>query len=497
MGVPGNRLLRPVVALGVLACTACTGATVHDPVAAPASPTQHFHSRPDLRPPHVQVLTPARGTAPGYLFIAPKREVEQAGPLILDDAGQVVWFHPLDTDGVTDFRVQRYQGRPVLTWWRGESARNVGNSRYVIVDDSYRVIANVSAANGLTGDIHEFLITPRNTALLTVYRRVPYDLSRLGGPMFGRVAEGIVQEVDIATGRLLFEWHSLDHVAVDESYEPVPDRGLTYDYFHINAIDVDTDGDLLVSARNTHAVYKVRRSDGAIRWRLGGKRSDFTLGPGASFAWQHDIRRQPDGTLTLFDNDAVHPRPYGHSRVLVLRLDPSRHAATLVRSYTRPKRLLSTSEGNGQFLPNGHVVVGWGRRPYVTEFDRTGRVLLDFRFSSGRADSYRAYRLPWTGHPSSRPALAVDVDRKGATVYASWNGSTELAGWRVLAGHDPKHLERVAEVRRDGFETSIRVASRAGVFEVAALAEDGRILRRSRPVVAREPAQRRKLSSVR
>jgi len=483
MGDARNRLLRPIAAFALLtACAACSGGAARVAVATPSGPSQHFRSRPDLRPPRVKVLTPAHGTAPGYLFIAPKRGVEQAGPLILDDKGQVVWFHPVDTDGVTDFRVQRYKGRRVLTWWRGETARNVGNSRYVIADSSYRVITTVTAANGLTGDIHEFMITPRNTALFTVYRRAPYDLSKLGGPMFGRVAEGIIQEVDIATGRLLFEWHSLGHVAPRESYEPVPTRALTYDYFHVNAVDIDTDGDLLVSARNTHAVYKIRRSDGHVLWRLGGKRSDFALAPRARFAWQHDIRRQPDKTLTLFDNQAVHPRPRGHSRVLVLRLDTRRHRAKLVRSYTHRKRLLSTSEGNAQFLPNGHVLVGWGRRPYVTEFDRAGRVLLDLRFGSDAGDSYRAYRLRWTGHPTTRPALAVEAGRKGTTLYASWNGSTAVRRWRVLAGSDTRHLKKIKEERTSGFETSIRVGSRARLFAVAALAADGHVLRQSRAV---------------
>jgi len=441
-------------------------------------PTQHFRSRPDLRPPPVKVLTAAHGTAPGYIFIGPKKEVDQAGPLILDDAGQVVWFRTLDTKGVTDFRVQTYRGRPVLTWWRGESDKGVGNGRYVVMNDAYHVIADVRAGHGLSGDIHEFLITRRNTALISIYRTIKRDLTAFGGPKDGRFKEGVVQEVDIATGRVLFEWHSWPRVGLAESYEGIPkgkDAGDDWDYFHLNAIDVDTDGNLLLSARHTHAIYKVRKSDGQILWRLGGKRSDYKLGKGASFAWQHDIRRQPDGTLTLFDNAAAHPpdpnRSGGpHSRVLVLRLDDATKRAELVRSYSHPKKLLSTSQGNAQFLLDGHVLVGWGSNPYVTEFDRAGNVLLDLRFGVGEVDSYRAYRAGWVGHPTERPAVALEQGR----AYVSWNGATEVRRWRVL---DPAG-KTLAEAAKRGLETTIAVPGAAAV-RVEALGADGRELGRS------------------
>jgi hypothetical protein len=478
-----TRVAVAAVALAALAASAGAGTAAKRPA------FQHFLSRPDLRPPPVHIVRRAPGTAPGYIFIAPKKEVDQAGPLILDDAGTVVWFHPLDTHGVTDFRVQRFHGRPVLTWWRGESAKGIGNGRYVIVDDSYRVIGNVTAGNGLAGDIHEFIITKRNTALFTVYRRVDADLTALGGPTNGRIEEGVVQEVAIPSGKVLFEWHSAPHVAVDESYESPPkDDKEPFDYFHINAIEEDGAGKLLVSARHTHALYEIRRRDGAVLWRLGGKESDFKFGPGARFAWQHDARFHPDGTLTLFDNAASRPGQAKRSRVLVLRLDTRRHRATLVRSYThRPKRLLSTSQGNAQFLPDGHVFVGWGSNDYFTEFDRSGRILLDGRFGSKEVDSYRAYRLPWVGHPFAPPAIAARAASGRAVVYASWNGATEVRGWRVLAGDDRTRLRAVAESPKRGFETRISVPTRARYVAVQALDEGGRVLRSS-PAV--RPASR-------
>ncbi|MGB8005219.1 MAG: hypothetical protein WCF27_13290, partial [Gaiellaceae bacterium] len=146
--------------------------------AAAAPPSRHYHSRPDLKPPLVSIRTPAHGTAPGYVFLAPKMVVAQAGPMIMDNKGEVVWFKPLNTRGVTDFRVQHYQGKPVLTWWRGHvSNAGVGDGWYVIYDTSYRPVAEVRPGNGLVGDVHEFLITKNNTAVFTVYHRLPVDLS--------------------------------------------------------------------------------------------------------------------------------------------------------------------------------------------------------------------------------------------------------------------------------------------------------------------------------
>jgi hypothetical protein len=384
--------------------------------------------------------------------------------MILDDRGRMVWFRPLNTRGVTDFRVQEYRGRPVLTWWRGRPSHGEGDGNYAIVDRSYRPVARVRPGNGLVGDIHEFKLTARGSALMTIFHRV-----RSGGRL---IFEGAVQEVDIATGRVVFEWHSLGHVALAESYERPPrKRELPFDYFHVNSVDEDTDGNLLVSARNTHAVYKLDRATGRIVWRLGGKRSDFAMGPGARFAWQHDARRRPDGTISLFDNEAA-PRVGRESRGLVLRLDSKGMRATLVRSIVHAPRLLAATQGNLQLLPNGNWFVGWGARPYFTEYDPTGRrVLFDARFGY-RADSYRAYRFPWVGRPRGRPAIAV-VD---GAAYVSWNGATEVARWQLVV--DGAASTRTAAP--SGFETALPVPRGATSIAVRALDRTSRMLAASK-----------------
>src|SRR5262249_52349403 len=159
--------------------------------------------------------------------------------------------------------------------------------------DAYRV----RAGNGYQADLHEFQLTAAGTALLTVVQPVPADLRAVGGPAAGTFLDGIVQEVDVVSGRVVFEWHASDHVALTESYAPPQDP---FDFFHANSIDVDTDGTLLVSARHTWTVYKLDRKTGAVIARIGGKQSNYTFAAGASFYWQHDARRQPDGTITIF-----------------------------------------------------------------------------------------------------------------------------------------------------------------------------------------------------
>ena len=454
--------------------------------ASPEPPAQRFHSRPDLKPPLVTVNTPARGTTDGYVLLAPKRAVAQAGPMILDDRGEVVWFRPLETMAVADFRAQRYGGRPVLTWWRGRAPRGVGDGHYVIVDESYNEIATVTAGNGLTGDIHEFLITERDTALITIYERKPWDLSPVGGPKDGEIFDGVIQELDIATGRVLYEWRSSDHIAIEESTMKAPpaaqgEAAPPFDYFHVNSVAEDLDGDLLVSARHTNGVYKISKQDGRVLWRLGGKRSDYAMGPGTRFALQHDARRQPDGTLTLFDNAAKGKG--ARSRVLVLALDDDRRRATLERSYEHPDELFAETQANAQFLPNGHVLVGWGQAPYVTEFDRAGEVLFDLRFGGEGADSYRAYRAEWTGRPADDPALAATRAEDGrVTAYASWNGATEVARWQLVAGPDARRLHPVATVPKAGFETELTARTAEPFVRVRALAADGTVLGTSRAV---------------
>jgi len=449
--------------------------------------TRSFRSRPDLRPALVTVEQRSAGASPGYLFLGPKQRAArgQKGPMILDDAGEPIWFRPLKGPlQPFDVRAQSFRGRPVLTWWEGRSRFGEGRGVNVIVDDRYRRIARVQAGNGYEADQHEFLLTDRGTAIVVVYQPVRRDLSSVRGAVHGTVTDSIVQEIDVDTGLVLFEWHSLGTVGLRESYGPPPDTGrLSYDYFHVNSVDVDADGDLLISARDTWAVYKLDRESGAVVWRLGGKRSDFRMGRGTSFAWQHDARRQADGTLTLFDNAAA-PPVRKRSRALVLAVDERARRASLVRSTVHPRGLLAANQGNANRQPNGNVLVGWGSQRYLSEHTPDGRVVFNARFALG-SESYRAFRSPWTGRPLTRPRIAAAARGAGQlSLYASWNGATEVATWEVLGGARPDALAPLGTLARTGFETAMRVRTQTPWIAARAKDAAGAVLGTSRAIRA-------------
>ena len=438
----------------------------------------HFRSRPDLRPPRLNVLR--TGASDRCLFLSPSSGPGQRGALILDERGEVVWFRPTRPDTVMNFRTALYKGEPVLTWWQGRAERGLGVGFHVIVDSTYREVARLPAGAGRQSDLHEFMLTPRGTAIVTSYEVRTMNLSRVGGPSSGKVIGGIVQEIAIPSARVLFEWRSLDHVAVDEAYTTY--NGHAYDCFHINSVDVDADGNLLVSARNTWAVYKLDSETGRVIWRLGGKRSDFQMGPGTRFAWQHDARHHNEGRLiSIFDNSAA-PPVAAESRVLLLELDRRERRARLVRQYTHPRRLLSPFMGNAQVLPNGNIVVGWGGLPYITEFRRDGGVHFDARLP-GAGQNYRAFRLPWHGRPHRPPRLVAHTAAGRRRLYVSWNGATEVAAWRLEAGPARNDMQAVVTRPRQRFETSFPSPGRGSGFATAvALGKRGQILGRSNTV---------------
>jgi hypothetical protein len=470
-GAPGQFITRRQLliaggagALGTLALGAAGDRVAHalgglvTGASAPTAPL--FHTRPDLRIPSLSVAAQSPSVAPGLLFLAPYNAPgnAQAGAVIVDGEGEVIWEQPLAGLVTTDFRVQRFAGRPSLTWWQGTVVLGHGVGHYVVADASYQTLATINAGNGRTGDLHEFLLTDRGTALLTSYLVTTHDLRAVGGSATGTIQDAMFQEIDIATGRVLLEWHSLDHIPITESYWGLSSN---WDYVHLNSIAVDTDNNLLVSSRNTHTIYKLDRSTGAIIWRLGGKHSDFSIGPEADFAWQHDARRQPDGTITMFDNgDKV-------SRAISLNVDEVRRLVTLRRAFSHPANLFASSQGNVQVLPNGNVLVGWGAQPYVSEFASDGHLLFDARLPAGYV-TYRAYRVPWTGTAAGTPAIAIERGRSHNRAFVSWNGDTRVTRWIALTGPSESSLTPIGSVARTGFETGMRLSR-----DVVALAVRG------------------------
>jgi hypothetical protein len=440
-------------------------------------------SAASLAPVAVTVLTATAQSSQGLIFLTPTAAGSGShGAQIVDEQGRPVWFHPLAAGtNAFDLRVQRYHGERVLTWIESQGAFSTGPTSGYIADRHYNIIAQISAGDGLTEDIHELHLTPEGTALILAYSTVTRDLTAYGGAASGLITEGIVQEIDIPTGAVLFEWHSLDHVGPDESHAPVPSSATAaWDYFHVNAVSLDEDGNLLVDARNTWAAYRLDRHSGRVLWRLGGKKSDFALGPNVAFAWQHNPTAvDHHGLIRIFDNEAAPPvLPY--SRVIWVRHDDVSKTATLERWFKHPDGLQAGSQGNAEGLEDGHTFVGWGALPRLSEFDRDGNLVFDAALPS-RYNSYRTYRFEWAGEPEVAPTVSAVRNADGSTtVHAVWNGATHVATWDVVdevawAKHKwlteaDRGLATVASASWNGLDTAITVD--ASVDSVVVIARD-------------------------
>ena len=391
----GRRRGRRSLRLAALSAGAMMAAAAPAAAAAPTAP------------PPVSILTSSARSGPGDIFITPTGDASTYanGPEILTRDGRIVWFHAIPQgQTAADFRTQTYRGRPVLTFWQGTGLGGLATGTDYIYNDHYQQIATVNAGNGLSADGHEFLITPQNTALILAYTTATADLTSIGGPANQTVINGVVQEIDIRTGRVLFQWNSADHVPYSQSEQPLPAAASTpWDWFHINAVHFDTDGNLLIDARDTWTTYKVNRFTGRTIWQLGGKASSFALraAPGQSldnageiFAWQHDPEALGRDVYTLFDNESAGTPEFAVSRTVTLKLDQRARTATLIASDNQPEGLVAPSQGNAQTTSKGDLFVGWGALPYFSEFDRSGRLLFNAQFPTG-VNSYRAYLLRW------------------------------------------------------------------------------------------------------
>ena len=437
-----------------------------------------FHSRPELHVPLVTVNASSAGQTPGDIFVAPYSGPGQDGPMIFDSAGNLVWFDPMPP-GVesTNLQVQQYEGKPVLTWWQGYiPPQGFGQGEEVIANANYQQITKFRAGNGLPADLHEFRISPNNTALLTSFNPIHCNLSSVGGPRNAAVTDSLFQEIDLKTHLVRREWHPLDHVALSQSYAS-PTGSTTewpFDYFHLNSIDPDPGGTTLISSRNTSALYELNSSTGQITAQIGGKHPTVKLGAGAATAYQHDAQELPNGEISVFDNGGV-PKVHPQSRGVILAVNPTTKTDTLVGEYEHPTPLSAGSQGSLQALEDGNMFIGWGAEPYFSEYPASGSLVFDARLPT-KAESYRAYRFQWSGYPTGAPAIAAAAEASATNVYASWNGATTITSWQVLSGASPTQLTVTASAPRNGFETTIPTPGKPAYVAVRALGPAGETL---------------------
>jgi EmrB/QacA subfamily drug resistance transporter len=476
--------------------------------------TYSFVTEPTLHPPKIRIIqrVPTAQLAPGYVLTANFYNLNyppiigQSGPLILDRRLQPVWFQPVPEKLVAaNLSPQTYEGKPALAWWQGV-VTNTGSTERgedVVVNQHYQIVARLKGAGGWILTLHELQIRG-DDAWVTANKNIPINLSKYGGAYNGALIDSAVQEYNLKTGRLLRNWDALKHIPLGDSYASEPTNGFPWDAYHVNSVSLSGDGTFLVSMRNTWAAYMVNIATGRIEWILGGKRSSFEFGPGAAFQWQHDVMlapssaviepgstiTAPSSTVTLFDDHCCQLTgggtsvpATGPSRGIVLRLDQNTHTATLLAQFTGGGKFETEYMGDTELLPDGNVFVGWGSEPYFSEYSRSGKLLIEGELS--RPDlTYRATLEPWVGLPLSTPAAAARQTAGRTTVYASWNGATQVVSWRVLAGPSSGRLTALTTAAKVGFETAIPVPqtlSSPRSFEVQALDADGRVIGASRP----------------
>lgn len=501
-------LTLAVACAGVLVLAAVADAAT-SPFAYTTKGAWTFVSAPKLHPPKLSTNgTPQTSKlASGYFITTNFKDlaltrpmVGEGGPLILDRNLQPVWFFPVTDAWAGNLRVQTYNGKPVLTWWQGDiTGTGVTTSgQDVVYDQHYRKVATLTGQGGWIISEHEMVISGGN-AWVTAYKSVPMNLTPYGGSPNGVVLDCAVQEYNLKTGALMYTWDALNpsgvpNVPLSQS-QTRPSPGIPWDVYHINSIQLTGHETFLVSLRNTWSAYLVNRATNAIEWTLSGnpKLSTFTLPAAARFHWQHDVELHSGGLVSVFDDaccaiagvnakgQATFGPKSGPTRGLVLKLNTKAHTGSLAGQYVRTKNLTFDTAflGNTDLLPGGNVAVGWGSQPFFSEYSKSGRLLLAASWPLPDI-SYRTYVQNWVGSPYFPPSGAVRTSRGKDTVYASWDGSTQVVSWRVLGGSDAKHLKAVATKAKTGFETAIAVGSTYKTYEVQALDAKGHVLRTSR-----------------
>ena len=481
--------------------------TLYDLVVYGVYPTRQYVTL-DSKSPSPNIIKWDDSCSDGYMLVAPfGYSVPDAGPMLLDSKGNLIWM-TASFGTVMNFRAQTYLNESYLTFWAGHKVGGLGQGQYYMLNSSYDVVRTVSAAtppndssNIRHGDLHEFIITDSNTALLTVYDTITYDLSAMGRPQQGSIVDSLFQEVDIATGDLLFEWRASDHFDPATTSQYINPFGgysdsNSYDFFHINSVQKDRNGNYLISSRHLHAVMTVSGATGEVLWVLGGNLNvfnDISDGKATDFAWQHDARwvDEEEGVLSVFDNGSAGPimKDASESEGLLIQIDLEKRTAKLLQSYVSRDGILSASQGSVQVMDregDKHVLVGWGSSAAYSEYTMSGELLCETHISGSalfwweRVKSYRALKtFTWVGRPEYPPTAIAKADR----IYVSWNGATEVTAWQLegrKGGAGDEVWQTVDVKDKVGFEDGFSLLDGSFVaYRVAALDVSGELLRYS------------------
>ncbi|GME27807.1 arylsulfotransferase protein [Neofusicoccum parvum] len=405
-----------------------------------------------------------------------------------------------------DVQVCTYNGEDHLCFEQGNQLKGYARGHGLIVDKSYSIVKSVEVGgSGVPSvDMHEFnVIDDGKSALVTAYMTIPYDLSDYGITTgVGYLQDGTFQEIEIDTGKMLFEWRAIDHVALNASYvlpnaSDTSGTGLSpsspWDWFHINSVDKSSySNTYLISARSVSSIYNLNTTDGSIIWTLsaGGAYTDFDC-TNFNFSYQHDARFVQENTthtiISLYDNASNgYNQTSPESSSMVIALDHTTNKATMLQRITAPPAggLLSSSQGNTQILPNGNFFNGWGSIDAVSEHAPDGTPLLYATWGAYPVMNYRAWSFNWTAAPKTEPALyAFSKNATSAaptSIFVSWNGATEVQSWRFYGGAAADAVTTVlGETAKAGFETGYQADGFNAFVAVEALDGAGNVLSRS------------------
>ena len=495
-----------------------------------ASANLAFKSRPDLAPPVLNITIPATNdTASGLIFYTPESTYAdntghgpaQSGPYIFTEKGELVWSgFGFVGPRSENFQVHTYRGQQVLSIFEGShnSPMGHGHGHTSIFDNKYRLITEIKGGGHSLADQHEFLFFDDNSALFTVYDPQIRDLTPYGATSENQswILDNKIQKVDTDSNEVLWEWSSLDHVDPAGTNLTLlsGNAGLgvnssqVWHYFYMNAFDIDAESNTyLISARSMCTIFKMDGETGKIIWQLGGKNSDFSLGDGMDFCWQHDTRMhkkylnyETKGSkeiISFFDNSAhenlaggpdLTTRPYSAGKIV--ELDTEKHTARLIAEFRAPDDLSVRSQGNMQLLPNGNAFINWGYNGAMSEHRPDGTTIFYSLLDSGKmgpgSENYRAFKFDWHALPYEEPALVAFKESNGTAFYVSWNGDTETRTWKFFEENAGGKRELLGQTRRTGFESSWRTSKKAGKVVAEAYNAHGHLLVSSQPVTARE-----------
>ena len=432
--------------------------------------------------PHYVITMTSPIPAEGDIFVAPffwtKAEIGSY-LLILNDQGQLVYYQSVASAlDAWDFKEQ---SNGLLSYYDQK------NSTFYLMNSHYQVVNTYPAGDGYSADLHELQILPNGNALLMIYDAETVDMSDIvsGGKQNATVTGLVIQELD-PSKNVIFEWRSWDHFSFFDSTSSLTDQDI--DLIHGNSLALTNDGNLLLSSRNLDEITKINLQTGQVMWRLGGKANMFTFVNSQTFAYQHDVRQLPNGDITVFDNQGTQQVP-APSEGMEYKIDETNKTVTQVWSFTHALPVFATFMGNTQRLADGNTVLGWGAPSQangysfitMTEVSPDNQTLFELTFDQSYV-SYRAFRFPWQGTPSTLPALAYKIVNGTLTLGYSWNGATEVASYQVYGGNSLQSLHLIQENPKTDFETQSQFSNLPTgecYFQVAAMDANSKEMARS------------------